>query len=275
MVNYYDAHTHINSEKMIDKREYYLDLFVEAWGKWLINSWASHEYHTNNLEIHEAIRKSDKYKDIIFKSTVGHHPYECNEWFITEENFDAKMQEIRDLYLQNKEDVVAIWEAGIDMYFPWSEDYLEIQKRVFESHCQMAREFNLPLVVHSRDAFDYTLEILKNYTDLTIHFHCWSYTPEHVDALNSIFDNIYIGFCGNVTYKNAQNLRDSLAHVELDQLLLETDAPYLAPQVKRWETNHPAYVKYIYEFVAEELAMSVEKLWEILEKNTKKMYKLQ
>ena len=86
--------------------------------------------------------------------------------------------------------------------------------------------------------------------------------------------NLFIGFCGNVTYKNAQNLRDSLAKVSLDQLLLETDAPRLSPQVVRGTTNHPANVTYIYEFVADQLHIDIATLSLQIEKNIKAVYEL-
>jgi TatD DNase family protein len=127
---------------------------------------------------------------------------------------------------------------------------LEIQKQLFIEHCKIAREFNLPLMVHSRDAFKQTFEVLKDYTDLIIYFHCWGYGPNEFRMLNAEFKNLFVGFCGNVTYKKAEELRETLKIVPLDQLLLETDAPYLTPQIIRGETNHPANVKYIYEFVS-------------------------
>ncbi|MBU0626600.1 TatD family hydrolase [Patescibacteria group bacterium] len=83
---------------------------------------------------------------------------------------------------------------------------------------------------------------------------------------------LFIGFCGNVSYKSADNLREALKIVHLDSLLLETDAPFLAPQVVRGQTNEPAFVKYIYEFVAEYLSMDIEKLAQQCEHNFKELY---
>lgn len=83
---------------------------------------------------------------------------------------------------------------------------------------------------------------------------------------------MFIGFCGNVTYKNAQNLRNSLLKVPLNHLLLETDAPWLSPQTVRGTTNHPANVKYIYEFVAEYLKIEKTSLFDQIESNFKNLY---
>ena len=131
------------------------------------------------------------------------------------------------------------------------------------------------MVVHSRDAFPETFEILKNYTDLTIYFHCWGYGPEQIKILQDLkIKKLFFGFCGNITYKKADELRKSLHIVPLDQLLLETDAPYLTPQIIRGETNHPAHVKYIYDFVADFLKISPELLSQHTEINFHSIYKI-
>lgn len=128
--------------------------------------------------------------------------------------------------------------------------------------------------MHSRDAFDQTLAILKDYTDLTIYFHCWGYGPEEFKMLNAEFRNLYVGFCGNVTYKKAEELRETLKIVSLNQLLLETDAPYLTPQIIRGTDNHPANVKYIYEFVSEYLSLNPDALSQQVEANFHAVYKI-
>ncbi|MEI6118811.1 MAG: TatD family hydrolase [bacterium] len=184
------------------------------------------------------------------------------------------MQWLKDLYLANPQYVVAIGETGIDVHYPNGLETLEIQKELFIHHCNLARELKLPLVVHSRDAFFETFEILKNHTDLTVYFHCRGYGPNEFRMLNSAFRNLFIGFCGNVTYKNAQTLRDTLTIVPLQQLLLETDAPYLTPQIVRGATNHPANVTYIYDFVAEYLHIEKNFLATQLESNFISVYRL-
>ena len=91
----------------------------------------------------------------------------------------------------------------------------------------------MPVVVHARDAFEETLAVVQDYADVTYYFHCWGYGHEEVEVLLESLPDVYIGFCGNVTYKNATVLRESLQVVPIDRLLLETDAPYLAPQIVR------------------------------------------
>ena len=120
---------------------------------------------------------------------------------------------------------------------------------------------------------DQSLDILKHYKDLVIYFHCRGYGPKEVEILkNEGFRRLYIGFCGNVTYKKAEALRESLKLVPLDSLLLETDAPYLSPQTVRGEQNEPVNVKYIYEEAAKVLALDVSVLAEQVERNFKSIY---
>ncbi len=185
------------------------------------------------------------------------------------------MQWLKDLCIANKAYVVGIGETGIDVHYPNGLETLNIQRQLFVEHCKLARELDLPVVIHSRDDFETTFEILKNYTDLVVYFHCRGYGTAEITRLKNLgIKRLFFGFCGNVTYKNAQTLRDSLFVITSDQILLETDAPYLTPQVIRGETNHPANVKYIYDFVAEFLKMDVEELSLLVEKNFKAVYNL-
>ena len=264
----FDAHTHLNGEELYPQREQYLSQFVEAGGAGVINSGASDEYNMKWIEIAK--------KSSIVKATIGYHPDVCLHGEITQENIQTKIAELKSLYKQHKDVVVAIGECGIDTYYPGTEETLPLQKKLFTMQCDLAKELGLPLMVHIRKDFDTGLEILKKYRDMTIHFHCRSFWPDEVEALNRISwelnRKLFIWFCGNVTYKNAQNLRDSLVKVPLDQLLLETDAPRLSPQVVRGTTNHPANVKYIYEFVAGEVHISQSILEKQIEQNISKLY---
>ena len=140
--------------------------------------------------------------------------------------------------------------------------------------CDFARELGLPIVIHSRDAFEETLEILELYSDLTVYIHCRSYGTDEYKYLEKTFPRLFIGFCGNVTYKNAQNLRDTLSIAHPSQVIMETDAPYLAPQAIRGQTNHPANLTYNYEFCAAHLCVSLPEFAAQIEVNFKRLYSL-
>jgi len=160
---------------------------------------------------------NESLKHLIVKATIGYHPGECGTVdpsvnhadIITEENIQSKIDGLRSLYEANKEYIVAIGECGIDTFFLGSEDHLPLQKKLFILQCNLARELHLPLVVHVRKDFESAFAILKNYTDLTIHFHCRGFGTEEIKRLKDLkIKRLFIGFCGNVTYKNAHNLRD-------------------------------------------------------------------
>lgn len=276
----YDAHTHLNGEELYPQREQHLAQFIEAGGVGLINSWASNDYNLKWIEIAQSALSVKRWTwDVCFvKATIGYHPDVCLHGEISEENIQKKIAELKSTYESNKDVVVAVGECGIDTYYPGTEETLPLQKTLFTLQCDLAKELGLPLMIHIRKDFEAGLEILKNYRDMTIHFHCRSFGPKEVERLRvegwELNRKLFIWFCGNITYKNAQNLRDALAKVPLDQLLLETDAPWLSPQAVRGTTNTPANVKYIYEFVAQELNIQINELEQAIDQNIKTLYKI-
>lgn len=264
---FYDAHTHLNENSLYQDWETYLKIFFDAGGRWLINSWASEEYNKNGIEI----AKKHSW-NIFVKACIWRHPLEVVENIITEENYQEKIQELKNLAIKEKEHIVGIGETGIDLHFANTPKIQELQKQLFKWQCELAQELDLPIIIHSRDARNETIEILQSYPDLTIYFHCWGYGPEEVKLLQKTFSKLYIGFCGNITYKKADMLRASIPLVAKDQLLLETDAPYLSPQRVRWEKNHPANVVYIYEEVAKILNKDMIFITKQIENNFKRLY---
>jgi len=106
------------------------------------------------------------------KATIGYHPDSCSNGEITEQNLQEKIQGLRKLYEENKEYVVAIGECGIDTYYPGTEDSLPLQKKLFALQCDLAKELNLPIMLHIRKDFESALEILKQYQNMTIYVHC-------------------------------------------------------------------------------------------------------
>ncbi len=280
---YYDAHTHLNSEKMFDNYQEYIDKFVAIWWRALVNVWADHGYNENAL----TIARENTNEVCAIYTTLGLHPCEIESWeknvqktsweeeqkfLLSEHDVQEEFLKLKKLVLENKKEIVAIGECGIDLHYVNTPENLALQKLLFQRQLDLARELDVPVVIHSRDAFKETLEILKDYTDLKIYVHCWGYGPEEVKTLLEIFPKVWIGFTGNVSYPKAQDIRESLAVVPRECLLLETDAPYLAPQKVRGKTNEPAFVQYVYQFVAEQLAVSEGTLAQQIEQNAKVLY---
>jgi len=171
----------------------------------------------------------EKYKDIFVSACVGLHPLEVCE------RGESALQDIsfiKELYLSNKSYVVAWGECGLDYHYDVNL-HKDVQKNAFAMQCDLAVELNLPIVIHSRDAWKDTWDIIKNYKDHKIYFHCWGYGADEIKLARSVLNNLWVGFCGNITYPKSDYLRDALIAMDGGNILMETDAPYLSPQSKR------------------------------------------
>ncbi|MEJ5363182.1 MAG: TatD family hydrolase [Spirochaetota bacterium] len=144
------------------------------------------------------------------------------------------------------ERIFGIGETGLDYYR--MRQPKAMQQQSFHTQIQLAKKYNLPVIVHSRDAMDDTYAILKELIPLKGIIHCFSGTPS--DARKFIDLGFYISFAGNVTYKTATNLQDAAQYVPFDRMLLETDAPFLTPIPHRGKPNHPGMVIHTYHFIA-------------------------
>ena len=175
-------------------------------------------------------------------AAVGIHPYEAGE--VNE----GALEELRQL--SESEHVVAIGEIGLD-YFKYNDTPRDIQQAAFRSQLDLAVEKNLPVVIHNRESYDDMCAILEDYYDKLPGgvMHCFAGSPEFVRHV--LEGGFYISFAGNVTFPKADELRVAAREVPLDRMLVETDAPYLAPQAVRGKRCEPAYTKHTAEFLAE------------------------
>jgi TatD DNase family protein len=154
---------------------------------------------------------------------------------------------------------IAIGETGLDYFY--ANPKKEIQKDSFIKHISFARELNLPIIVHTREADEDTINILKTqYKKGKFKgvIHCFSATQEL--AMEALDIGFYISVSGIITFKNAESIRDTIKKVPLDKLLVETDAPYLAPVPNRGKRNEPAFVKHTAEYLSHLKEVSFEKL---------------
>ncbi|MDR3189913.1 MAG: TatD family hydrolase [Lactobacillaceae bacterium] len=184
---------------------------------------------------------------------------------------DAQLNVLRDQLSDSA--VVGVGEMGLD-YF-WAENPTpDEQKQAFRTQLDLAREVKLPVTVHSRDAFADTYAVLKaaNVGDFGGVMHSFTGDPE--DAKRFLDLGMYISFSGIVTFKNATEIHDALKVVPLDRLLVETDAPYLAPTPLRGKPNEPMYVKYTIDNIAEQLGMTYNEVAKITTENAHRLWKL-
>jgi TatD DNase family protein len=193
----------------------------------------------------DSFEKTDKLTkdyDIIYGS-VGIHPHDAIEYDETVENRLVNL-------IKNNPKLIAWGEIGLDFYYDYSPR--DVQEKVFRRQINVARELDLPIIIHSRDANDETVQILTEecgYEGFKGIMHCFGGTPEMAEALMNI--GFMISFAGNVTFKKAENLRDSARVVPIDKLLIETDCPYLTPVPFRGKRNEPSFVQHTATFLAE------------------------
>lgn len=181
--------------------------------------------------------------------SIGIHPHEA------EHHADITVEELCEHAAHPK--IIGIGETGLDYYYEHSPRAL--QQKSFRIHIEAARRAGLPLIVHTRDAEEDTIQILhEEYkkSPFTGLIHCFSSSKELADK--SIEIGFYISLSGIITFKKSQELRDTVATLPLERLLVETDAPYLAPMPHRGKPNEPAFTRHTAEMLAEVMAESFE-----------------
>ena len=165
-----------------------------------------------------------------------------------------------------KNRLVAIGECGIDRHHNRSNADLKGERELFELQLDLAKRLKLPIIVHSREAFQETLEIISNYPEIQGVIHCFSYGQSEARAFLNL--GYYISFAGVLTYKNAEALRTACAFTPLDRILLETDSPYLAPVPFRGKPAQPSMVVETYKRACELLKINLEDLKNRIAENT-------
>jgi TatD DNase family protein len=208
----------------------------------------------------EVINLTEKY-DMIY-GAVGIHPHETKDWD------PSLLNEIESLASHKK--IVAVGEIGLDYYYDYSPKEKQIE--AFKSQIDLALKLNLPIIVHNRDSDEDMMEIINSYcgSGLKAQFHCFNGSLK--DAKELMHMGYMISFTGNITFKKADELREVLKNIRIDQLLLETDSPFLTPIPFRGKRNEPAYVKYIAEQVAEAHELSIEEVGRISSFNTFRIF---
>lgn len=247
-MNFIDSHCHIDGEQFDEDREEVIQRALDSGVCAMLNI-GTGTPQENSFE--KSVELAEKYENIF--ASVGIHPHDAREY--TEE------VEKRLITLTQKSKKVIAWgEIGLDFYYDHSPR--EIQEKVFRRQINVGRELDLPIIIHSRDADDLTVEILReecNYKNFRGGImHCFGGTPEMAIQLMEI--GFLISFAGNVTFKKAENLRDSARVVPLEKLLMETDCPYLTPIPFRGKRNEPARVVETARFLADFYGIELEKL---------------
>lgn len=207
----------------------------------------------------------------IFYATVGYHPENTQDDVFSYE----KMQEFEKLISENRDVVIAIGETWLDYHYLrlwYEENQKENQKMWWQAQSEIAKKYNLPLIIHTRDAREDTLEFIQsnNITDAVIH--CYSEDPEFAQILLNFATGIYFAFWWILTYKKSEWVQETAKMLPLNRILLETDSPFLSPQAVRGTINEPAHTRFILDRLCELRHESREEIENTIYENSLRFY---
>ena len=251
----FDTHAHMDDRSFDEDREELLAALPGKGISLLMNPGCSYESSLNAIALAEGY-------DYIY-AAVGSHPD------VADEVDEALIEKYRVLCSQHPR-VKAIGEIGLDYHY---EDIpRQIQKRAFRLQMELARELQLPVIVHEREAHEDGLKIVDEFPTVKGVFHCYSGSLEMAKEL--IKRGWYIGFTGVLTFKNARKAIEVAANIPLDRIVIETDCPYMAPVPFRGKRNDPGLVCYMAEKLAELRGLTPEEAARITLENGKRLYRI-
>ncbi len=250
----FETHAHYDDEAFNEDRELLLNSLEESGVDFVVNVGASIQSTKNTLKLIE------KYPMVY--GAVGVHPSESGE--LTGD----KLQWLKEVARLPK--VVAIGEIGLDYY--WDTPEREIQKKWFEKQMELAKELELPTIIHSRDAAADTLDMIKasNLSRVGGIIHCFSYGKEMAKEYLDL--GFYLGIGGVITFKNAKKLKEVVEYAPLESLVLETDCPYLSPEPNRGKRNSSHNLIYIAEKIGKIKGITGEEVIQQTRKNALEVY---
>ena len=262
-MNLFDSHAHYNDEKFDNDRKEIIEQTLK-------NGVSNFIVAGYNIE------SSKKALDIVKEyeglySIVGISPNDI-ENIKEDKDINTNILEIEKIIKTDENrKIVAVGEIGLDYY--WNKENKELQKIIFKKQIELANKYNLPIVIHTRDAINDTLEIIKNNEVKNRGiFHCCPLNREVVKEALKL--GYYISLSGVVTFKNAKNANEIIEMIPEKRILIETDSPYLAPEPVRGTRNNCMNVKYVAEKIGKIKNKTLEEIADITNKNTKTIFKI-
>lgn len=250
-----DSHAHLDDKRFDGDREYIIQNLRENGVELVLNIGADLQTSINSVNL------AKEYENIY--AVVGVHPHSAKD--VTDET----LEKIRELAKEEK--VVAIGEIGLDFHYDNSPR--DIQRKQFKAQLKLAKELDLPVVIHSREATQETFDIIKEEVEdggLRGVLHAFSGSPEIAREYIKLGFLISIG--GPITFKNARVVKEVAREIPLEHMLIETDCPYLTPVPYRGKRNEPIFVKYVAKEIAEIKGEDVEEVIRITNENTKRLF---
>lgn len=234
-----DAHCHLNDDMYNEDLDDIIDDILNEMEFIVCSGW---DYESSI----KAVKLSEKYENVY--ASIGYHPTDISK--INDKDF-AHIEELA----KNHEKVVGIGEIGLDYH--WMKDPKEVQKQAFIKQIEMIRRVNIPIVIHTRDALEDTINILREYKDVSGILHCF---PGSYESVFPILDRYYVSVGGTLTFKNNVKTKELVSKVPLDRIVIETDSPYLTPTPFRGKRNNPIFTKYVADEIARIKGISVEEV---------------
>lgn len=210
----------------------------------------------------ESVKIAESFSNIF--NGIGLHPHEAKHWAGDSADY------VRDAFKNKK--VVAIGECGLDYYYNHSER--DVQLSVFREQVKLSRELGKPLIIHTRDAWDDTFEILKSEGRGEVRgvFHCFTGGPAQLPVIKEL--DFYVSFSGILTFKSAKEIQAAAPLVSNERIMVETDSPYLAPEGKRGKRNEPSYIWITAEKLAALRACGLDEIAEQTSNNARELFAL-
>ena len=251
-----DTHCHLTDEGLADQIDEVLGRARAAGVIKIISPSTSLDDARKVVEI------ADKYDEVF--GLVGVHPEEIEHLTFDIEYLKNELKKLG----KSSRKIVGIGEIGLDSK---TQNNMELQKTIFREQLELAVELGLPVAIHMREAEAEMIEVLDSMKKLPAgQFHCWAGSEELLKKVIEL--GFYVSFCGNITFKSADNLRRLIKIVPPDRLLFETDSPYLSPEPRRGSQNEPANVTIIAEYIANLLGSPIETLINQTTANAKCLY---
>lgn len=252
----FETHAHYDDDAFDGDREALLASLPQKGIKRIINVGASIETTKNALAL------AEKYAFV--SAAVGVHPSDIGD--LNEESFAWLKEQTKGAK------TVAVGEIGLDYYWDKEPGVQERQRYWFKRQMELARESGLPVIIHSRDAAADTMQVMKEVhaEEIPGVIHCYSYSPEMAQEFVKM--GYYIGVGGVVTFKNAKKLKETVAAIPLERILLETDCPYMAPEPHRGKRNDSSYIPYVVEKIAELKNVTTEEVERVTWENAVKLF---
>jgi len=252
-----DTHAHLAFEPLLSDIDNVLNRSIDAG----VTAWIT--VGTDPEENRKSIALAEKYENLY--AALGIHPHYAK---------DVTADDLTQLErLANHEKVVAIGETGLDFHYNFSEQ--PAQKELFRKHLALAAKLNLPVVIHSREAFEDTVQVLEQHGGgiKKVVFHCFTGTADQAKVI--LDKGWYISFTGVVTFKHTEHVREAAKLVPLERMMLETDCPYMTPApMRKQKTNEPALLVHTAKFLAELKGVSFETLTAKTTETSKEFFKL-